>query len=160
VNDWNAIRLITGYIAHALLAGYWIWGIANTGPQLRKSSRNRALVAQVTGLRSAGIVLTALLVGVIHYWATEPWQVVAALVLAGAVGVPLRTRYRKLVTAPRHRLTLSVRARDFERRHGLLPHRSGPDRQVIRPGTWTPHHVHHSRADEPDVSLVVRRRGA
>jgi hypothetical protein len=145
VDDWNAIRLITGYIAHVLLTVYWIWVIVNIGPQLRKSSRNQALVAQVTVLKSTGIVITALLVGVIHYWATELWQVVAALVLAGVLGVPLRKRYRRLVAAPRHRLTLSVRAREFEQRHGLLPHRSGPDKPVIRPETWAPPKVRHSQ---------------
>lgn len=149
MDDWNAIRPVTGYIAHVLLAGYWIWVIVNTGPQLRKSSRNRALVAQVAVLKSAGIVITAVLVGVIHYWATEFWQVVAALLLAGAIGVPLRKRYRTLVTAPRHRLTLGGRARDFEQRHGLLPHRSAPDRQVIRPDTRTPTRVPHSHGGRP-----------
>lgn len=145
MNDWNAIRLVTGYIAHVLLVIYWIWVIVNTGPQLRKSSRDRTLVAQVTLLKSAGIVITALLVGVIHYWATALWQVLAALLLAAAIGIPLRKRYRMLVAAPRHRLTLSVRVREFEQRHGLAPHGPGPHKQVIRPEVWSPARVRHTQ---------------
>ncbi len=105
------IREITGYVAHVLLAVYWIWVVARTAPQLRKGARDRRLRFRILLVRSGGLLLTALLVGVIHYWATEVWQVLVALPVAALLGVQLRRSYRRLVTAPRHRRTLSQRAR-------------------------------------------------
>ncbi|HEY2203477.1 MAG TPA: hypothetical protein VGH99_03220 [Pseudonocardia sp.] len=103
------IREITGYIAHVALLGYWIWVISSTAPQLRKGCRDRQRAARITIVKSAAIVLTALLVGVIHFWATEWWHVIAAVAVTAVAGVLLRRYYRTLVAAPRHRLTLRQR---------------------------------------------------
>jgi hypothetical protein len=105
------LREITGYIAHALLAAYWAWTLCCTAPQLRKGRRDRSLRLRVLLVKSAGIVLTALLVGVIHFWATALWQIGVAIPVAAVLGYLLRRSYRKLVQAPRHRLTLVARVR-------------------------------------------------
>ncbi len=110
------IREITGYIAHVLLAAYWVWVMACTAPQLRKCARDRGLRLRILLVKSAGLALTALLVGVIHYWATEWWQVVVALPVAAGLGLLLRRSYRRLVAAPRHRRPLSQRARSIHLR--------------------------------------------
>jgi hypothetical protein len=118
------VRAVTGYIAHVLLAGYWLWVMSRTAPQLRKGARDRSLAATVALLKTAGIVITALLVGVIHFWATHIWHVLAALVVAVAVAIPLRRRYRALVAAPRHRLPTGLRAADGS----YCPGRGSPPR--------------------------------
>jgi hypothetical protein len=136
------IRAVTGYLAHFLLAGYWVWVISSTTPQLRRSSRCRALAVRLALIKTAGIVVTALTVGVIHFWATQVWHVVATLVIAVAIAIPLRRRYRALVAAPRHRLTLGTRAREFEHRHGF-PHRPAPDPRLNPEDAWNPARMPH-----------------
>jgi hypothetical protein len=105
------LREISGYVAHVLLALYWLWTLTSSAPQLRKGLRDRGLRVRILLVKSAGIVLTALLVGVIHFWATALWQVGVAIPVAAALGYPLRRAYRRLVQAPRHRLTLVARVR-------------------------------------------------
>jgi hypothetical protein len=135
------IREITGYIAHVLLAAYWLWVVACTAPQLRKGARDKSLRLRILLSKSAGLLLTALLVGVIHYWATAWWQVAVAIPVAGVAGVLLRRWYRRLVAAPKHLRTLGQRARTVHiRRPDDAPpahsHRPVPSREssiVLRP---------------------------
>ncbi len=116
------IRAITGYIAHAALLAYWLWVVASTAPQLRKGTRDRRVRGRVLVIKSAGFALTAVVVGIIHYWATAWWQVVVTLPIAAVLGVLLRRVYRRTVAAPRHRLTLTRRARTGPRpRRGAAP---------------------------------------
>jgi hypothetical protein len=117
------IREVTGYIAHVLLAAYWVWVLGCTAPQLRRGARDKGLRLRILVVKSAGFLLTAALVGVIHYWATEWWQVIVALPVAGGLGVLLRRAYRRLVAAPRHRRTLTQRAPTvrIQRVEGLPP---------------------------------------
>jgi hypothetical protein len=110
-NSTMGFREITGYCAHVLLAAYWLWVLACTAPQLRKGARNKGLRLRILLVKSAGLLLTAALVGVIHYWATAWWQVAVALPIATVLGVLLRRSYRRLVAAPRHLRTLSQRAK-------------------------------------------------
>ncbi len=105
------IRELTGYVAHALLGLYWLWVVSSTAPQLRRGSRDHGLRVRVFLIKTAAVVVTSLVVGVIHFWATQWWQVIAALVVAIVSGVVLRRAYRRLVAAPRHRATLAQRAR-------------------------------------------------
>lgn len=100
------LRVVTGWIAHAILAAYWAWIVSSTAPQLRRGHRDRGLRTRILVLRTAGVALTAFVVGVIHFWATHPAEIVAALVVGGVVGTILRRQYRLLVAAPRHRLSL------------------------------------------------------
>jgi hypothetical protein len=109
------IREITGYIAHFLLAGYWLWVVFSTAPQLRRGSRDRRVRLEVLLIKTAGLVLTGLVVGVIHFWATEWWHVVVAVLVAAGLGTLLNRTYRRRVALPKHRLTLTHRARTFER---------------------------------------------
>lgn len=119
------LREASGYCAHGLLALYWVWLLSCTAPQLRKSSRGRGLKVRVLLTKTAGIGLTALLVGVIHFWATDWWQVITAILVAAVLGVLLHRVYRRLVAAPKHRLTLGRRVQmRRHRRPGLLP--AGP----------------------------------
>ena len=119
------IRAITGYIAHAALVAYWVWVVASTAPQLRKGTRDRRVRVRVLAIKSTGFLLTAVVVGIIHYWATAWWQVIVALPIAAVLGVLLRREYRRTVAAPRHRLPLTRRARalDLRRRprNGAAP---------------------------------------
>jgi hypothetical protein len=132
------IRQITGYIAHILLALYWLWMISSTAPQLRRSSRDRGLRVRIVLVKTAAIVLTALVVGVIHFWATQWWQVVGAPVVAGLAGLLLRRAYRTLVAAPRHRATLTQRARTFERRFVGPQSEGTAPTAALRSDLWTP----------------------
>lgn len=109
------IREITGYIAHVLLVGYWLWVVGSTAPQLRRGSRDQRLRLELLLIKTAALVLTGLLVGVIHFWATEWWHVVAALPIAAGLGLLLHRAHRRRVALPRHRATLTHRARTFER---------------------------------------------
>ncbi len=108
-------REITGYIAHVLLGIYWIWIVSSTAPQLRRSSRDRHARLQILHIKTAAIGLTTLVVGVIHFWATHWWHVIVTLIVAAGLGLLLRRAYRRVVATPRHRLTLTKRARRFER---------------------------------------------
>lgn len=109
------IREITGYIAHVLLVGYGVWVVGSTAPQLRRRSRDRRLRLELLLIKMAALVLTGLVVGVIHFWATEWWHVIVALPVAAGLGLLLRRAHRRRVALPRHRATLTHRARTFER---------------------------------------------
>jgi hypothetical protein len=109
------IREITGYVAHLLLVGYWLWVVFSAAPQLRGGSRDRRVRMEVLLIKTAGFVLTGLVVGVIHFWATEWWHVVVAVLVAAGLGMLLTRAYRRRVALPKHRLTLTHRARTFER---------------------------------------------
>jgi CHASE2 domain-containing sensor protein len=111
------IREITGYVAHVLLVGYWIWIVSSTAPQLRRGSRDQRVRVQVLLIKTVAVVLSAVVVSVIHFWATHWWHVIAAVICAVVIGLLLRRAYRRLVALPRHRLTLTRRARRFERRY-------------------------------------------
>jgi hypothetical protein len=123
------IRVVTGWIAYAVLAGYWLWIISSTAPQLRRSRRDRDLCTRILAMRTAGIALTAFVVGMIHFWATDPVEVLAALGIGAVVGTVLRREYRRLVAAPRHRLNLFGR---IDRRlHGSGSHAAHPSTQGV-----------------------------
>ena len=98
-------------------------------------------------IKTAGVVLTALLVGVIHFWATHWWQVIVAVPVAAGLGVLLNRAYRRRVSLPRHRRTLTHRGRTFER--GTAPGRS-LSRQAPASG----------RRPRPVAQLSPRRRAA
>jgi small-conductance mechanosensitive channel len=108
------LRAVTGYIAHAALLAYWLWMVLSTAPQLRKGTRDRHTRVRVLLIKTAGFVLTAVVVGVIHYWATAWWQVIVTVPVAAVLGVLLHRAYRRTVAAPRHRLTLSRRAKTLD----------------------------------------------
>lgn len=112
------LREVTGYIAYALLAGYWVWIISCTAAQVRGTTRSRRLRMQVALVKTAGIAVTAVVVGVVHVWATRWWHVVVTLLVAAPVGFALRHVHRRLVIAPRHRRALVQRARV----HTPIPH--------------------------------------
>jgi hypothetical protein len=130
-------REITGYVAHVLLVTYWVWVLACTAPQLRKGARNKGVRLRILLIKTAALLLTAVLVGVIHYWATEWWQVVVALPIAGGLGVLLRRSYRRLVAAPRHRRTLTQRARTVHIRRVDNAPPAHSHRPVSRPTNGT-----------------------
>jgi hypothetical protein len=116
--------MVTGWIAHAALVGYWVWIISSTAPQLRRGHRDRGRCARILALRTAGVVLTAFVVGMIHFWATNPVEILATLGIGGVAGTLLRREYRRLVAAPRHRLDLYHR---LDRRlHGSGAHAAHP----------------------------------
>jgi hypothetical protein len=98
------------------LVAYWVWVVASTAPQLRKGTRDRRVRARVLAIKSTGFLLTAAVVGIIHYWATAWWQVIVTLPIAVVLGVLLRREYRRAVAAPRHRLTLTRQARILDLR--------------------------------------------
>ena len=132
--------VLTGYVAHAVLTAYWFWVVASTAPQLRRGTRDRQVRARVLLTKTAALALTALLVAIIHYWATAWWQVAVALPIAVGLGVLLRREYRRTVAAPRHRLTIARRAKMLDLRR--------------RPrGSHTPAHL---RVDEPEPRISAR----
>lgn len=104
------LREVTGYIAHVLLGGYGVWMVLSTAPQLRKGVRDRGLRLRIALVRTAGLVVAFLAVGVIHFWGTEWWHIVAAVVVATSLGLLLRREYGRLVAPPRHRIALRQRA--------------------------------------------------
>jgi hypothetical protein len=132
--------VLTGYVAHAVLTAYWFWVVASTAPQLRRGTRDRHVRVRVLLIKTAALALTALLVAIIHYWATAWWQVAAALPPALGLGMLLRRAYRRAVAAPRHRLTITRRAKalDLHRRP-----RSG-------------HAPAHLRVDEAEPRVTAR----
>ena len=103
------------YIAHVLLAGYWLWIVLSATPQLRRGARDQQVRRRVLLIKTAAVGLTALVVGVIHFWATHWWHVLVVLPVAAGLGLLLRRAYRRLVAPPRHRRPLTQRARRFER---------------------------------------------
>ena len=108
------LREGTGYVAHAVLLGYWLWVVAATTPQLRKGTRGQTVRVRVLVIKTAGFAFTAVFVGIVHYWATAWWQVAVALPAAAVLGLLLRRAYRRSVAAPRHRLTLAQRVRTLD----------------------------------------------
>ena len=108
------IRAVAGYVAHALLLTYWLWVVASTAPQLRKGTRDRQVRARILIIKTAALALTAVVVGIIHYWATAWWQIVVTLPIAALLGWQLRRAYRRTVAAPRHRLTLGRRVKTLD----------------------------------------------
>jgi len=132
--------VLTGYVAHAALTAYWFWVVASTAPQLRRGTRDRRVRLRVLLIKTAALALTAVLVAIIHYWATAWWQIAVALPPAAVLGVLLRRWYRRTVAAPRHRLTLTRRAKtlDLHRR----PHRA--------------HAPAHLRVDEAEPRVTAR----
>lgn len=117
----DQLREVTGYTAHVILGLYWLWVLATTTPQLRKGCRDRGVRVRILAIKTAAFLLTAVVVGVIHYWATHWWHVFVCVPAAAALGVLLHRLYRRLVAAPRHRLTMTRRARAL----GLLTRRRG-----------------------------------
>ena len=118
------VRMVTGWIAYAALAGYWAWIISSTAPQLRRGHRDRGRCTRILALRTAGVALTAFVVGVIHFWATNPVEILAALGVGAVAGTVLRREYRRLVAAPRHRLDLYHRMNRRLRGSGNPPSHS------------------------------------
>jgi membrane protein implicated in regulation of membrane protease activity len=114
------IREITGYVAHVLLAGYWLWVVLGTVPQLRRGARDKRVRTQVLLIKTAAVVLTSLIVGLIHFWATYWWQVALALPIAVGLGMALHRAYRRLVAPPRHRRPLTQRGRTFQRSYTTI----------------------------------------
>lgn len=114
------LRAITGYIALALIAGYWVWVLSGTTPELRRGTRDRELRLKILLVKTAALVLTALTVATIHFWATQIWHVLVAVPVAAA-GFWLRRVYRRLVAAPRHRLPLGQRIRRTGHLHIIAP---------------------------------------
>lgn len=137
------LRQVVGYAAHGILAVYWLWTVSSTAPQLRKGVRGRGVRARVLLIKTAGLLVTAIVVGVVHYWATHWWDVAICLPLAVIAGLLLRRAYRRTVAAPRHRLTFARRARTLD----VLPrHRSGVRPAHLRDG---------GPAGQPDVGITL-----
>jgi hypothetical protein len=105
------LRRVTGYVALALLAGYWVWVLSCTTPELRRGTRDRPLRLKIAAVKTAALVLTALVVATIHFWTTQIWHILVVVPVALAAGYGLRRVYRRLVAAPRHRLPLAQRVR-------------------------------------------------
>ncbi len=103
------LREVTGYVAHVLLAAYWLWVIVSTAPQLRKGTRDRGVRLRSAMLRTAALVVLSLAVGVIHFWGTEFWHIAGAILGAGVLVLLLRLAYRRLVAPSQHRITLRQR---------------------------------------------------
>lgn len=132
------IRLVTGYVAHALLGIYLLWMIGSNAPRLRPAQRDRPRRVKILLIKTAAVVVAALLVGVIHYWATEWWHVVAALVGSSVIGLYLHRSYRKLVSPPRHRIA--------------LVHRGATSRVLVSPASLANRH-RHRRQDPPRTKI-------
>jgi hypothetical protein len=109
------MREITGYIAHFLLACYWLWVLFSTVPQLRRGARDKRVRGQLLLIKTLAVLLTTLMVGLIHFWATHWWQVAVALPIVVGLGALLHRAYRRLVAPPRHRRPLTQRGRTFQR---------------------------------------------
>jgi len=108
------LRAVIGCMAHAALLAYWLWVVASTAPQLRQGARDRRV--RVLIIKTAGLALTALVVGIVHYWATAWWQIGVTLPIAALTGWQLHRAYRRTVAAPRHRLTLARRVQTLDLR--------------------------------------------
>lgn len=126
------VRRVTGYIALALLAGYWVWVLSCTSPELRRGTRDRVLRSRILLVKTAAVALTALVVATVHFWATHVWHILVAVPLAALAGVGLRRVYRRLVAAPRHRLPLAQRVRRTGHLHVISPPRGRrPTHRVV-----------------------------
>lgn len=129
------LRRVTGYVALALLAGYWVWVLSCTTPELRRGTRGRPLRLKIAAVKTAALVLTALVVATIHFWATAVWHILVVVPVALAAGYGLRRVYRRLVAAPRHRLPLAQRVRRTGHLH-VIPSARGrqhPAHRVAAP---------------------------
>lgn len=104
------LREVTGYIAHVLLAAYWLWLVVRTAPQLRKGTLDRGKRLRIAMLRTAVLAVLFLAVGVIHFWGTELWHIAGAVLVAAVLVLLLRRAYRRLVAPAQHRITLRQRA--------------------------------------------------
>lgn len=147
MSTFATIRVVSGYVAHALLGLYWLWILTSTAPRIRPGQRDRTRRVKILSIKTAGVAVAALLVGVIHYWATEWWQIPVALVASLAIGTYLHRTYGKLVTPPRHRITLVNRRRAGARvpgearrqperpRHKLREHADNAAQPVENPAT-------------------------
>lgn len=128
------LRRVTGYVALALLAGYWVWVLSRTTPELRRGTRDRTLRLKILLVKTAALALTALVVATIHFWATAIWHVLVAVPVALLAGFGLRRAYRRLVAVPRHRLPLAQRVRRSGRLHVITPpHGRQPAHRVAAP---------------------------
>ncbi|TCK21512.1 hypothetical protein [Pseudonocardia endophytica] len=126
------LRRVTGYVALALLAGYWVWILSRTSPELRRGTRDRGLRMRILLVKTAAVVLTALVVLTIHFWATAVWQVLVTVPVAIGAGYLLRRVYRRLVAVPRHRLPLAQRVRRAGQLHVIAPpHSRTPSHRVV-----------------------------
>jgi hypothetical protein len=126
------LRRVTGYIALALLAGYWVWILSRTSPELRRGTRDRSLRLKILLVKTAALVLTALVVLTIHFWATAVWHVLVTVPVALGLGYLLRRAYRRLVALPRHRLPLAQRVRRAGQLHVIAPpHPRHPAHRVV-----------------------------
>jgi small-conductance mechanosensitive channel len=104
------IRQITGYIAYVLLGVYLLWTLSRSAPQLRRSSRDRDVRLRILLIKIATVLVIAVVVGVIHFWATQWWHVIVTLVAAIVIGIFLNRAYRRHVAVPRHRMPLLDRS--------------------------------------------------
>jgi hypothetical protein len=126
------VRRVTGYLALALIAGYWVWVLSSTTPELRRGTRDRTLRGRILLVKTAAVALTALVVATVHFWATHVWQILVVVPLAALAGFALRRVYRRLVAAPRHRLPLAKRVRRTGHLHVISPPRGRrPTHRVI-----------------------------
>lgn len=125
------LREVTGYIAHVLLAAYWLWVLVSTAPQLRKGTRDRGRRLRIAMLRTTVLAVLSLAVGVIHFWGTELWHIAGAILVTGVLVLLLRRAYRRLVAPAQHRITLRQRA--LGREVDIpAPHTGGADSQRHR----------------------------
>lgn len=132
------LRRGTGYLALALLALYLLWVLSRTAPQLRKGSRDRTVRARVLLVRTAGVVLAALFVATVHFWATAWWQVAVAVPVALGPATALYRTHRRLVALPRHRAPLGQRVRRAGHFQVIRPAAPAPRRHAaddVPPGT-------------------------
>lgn len=137
------LRQVTGWIALALLAAYWSGIFLRTAPELRKGTRGRRLRLRILLVKTAALALTGLFVAVVHFWASQWWQVAAAVPVALAGAVALRRAYRRLVAVPRHRVALAQRVRG-----------TGHFQIIREPGAPEPHR-HAVAADDGAVPGTV-----
>jgi membrane protein implicated in regulation of membrane protease activity len=136
------IRQITGYIAHGLLLAYWLWVVSSTAPQLRKGLRGQSVRVRILLIKTAAVAATSLMVGLIHFWATSWWQILAAVPLAVVVAALLHRAYRRVVAAPKHRIALVQRLGGrAPKPHGTGPRSTGPRtaHRASRPQVEDPH---------------------
>lgn len=115
----DLIRQVTGYLAVAGIALYWLFLLTGRAPQIRRGTRSRSLAAKVLLVETTAAVATVLVVVEIHFMATELWQVLAVVAFIIPTNWLLRRIYRRLVAAPRHSLWFLIQ------RPERLPRRSG-----------------------------------
>lgn len=135
------LRRVTGYIALAVLAGYLLWVLSRTAPELRKGARDRGVRARVLLVKIAALALAALFVGTVHFWAVAWWQVAVAVPVTLTGALVLRRMHRRLVAPPRHRVALAQRVRRtghfqvIRTSDAPAPHRHSATEDGAVPGT-------------------------